>query len=426
MAKYKFEKPSGSKNVPEYFTKFTETMSLWLEQLDDKITEMTTTIRAEIKDVDTKADRALGLAQTNADAIAELQQNVFGLQRKCDGLQAENKRLENQCDALDSYGRRENIVIRGIPEPDGEDESRCIQAVRDMFVNVLHLDRNIVNRMVFARCHRLGKPDDTQNRHFNRPVIVRFLDYNERRRVWEQRFHINAEHRAYSLCENFANNVDFRRRLLYPVFRKAKVSEHHKNVSLKADKLKIDDVTYQIDDNEDSLPADLKLEQFGHKSNGQWIVFGGIHSKYHYLSNYYPSQFKYNNIIYESAEQCYQHCKAVQYQADETSRNILGAQSPSEAKRLGSKFDKFDKKDWDNRKETVMSNILRAKFAARTDLGEKLKNTTGKSLAEAGRSKTFAIGVTLNSKNLFDTTKWNLTTGNILGKCLMKIRDELN
>ena len=69
-----------------------------------------------------------------------------------------------------------------------------------------------------------------------------------------------------------------------------------------------------------------------------------------------------------------------------------------------------------------MLELLRRKFTSGTALAQKLMSTAGKSLAEAGFSEKFAIGVLLHHKDLFDTTK---SRKNILGQALMKIRQEL-
>ena len=53
---------------------------------------------------------------------------------------------------------------------------------------------------------------------------------------------------------------------------------------------------------------------------------------------------------------------------------------------------------------------------------DKLKATAGKKLAEAGLSDTYSIGLQLYSKDVFNSTKWKQ---NLLGKMLMKIREEL-
>ena len=48
--------------------------------------------------------------------------------------------------------------------------------------------------------------------------------------------------------------------------------------------------------------------------------------------------------------------------------------------------------------------------------------TAGKSLAEAGQSPTYSIGMSLNNKDLFKYDKWGK---NVLGNLLMKVREEL-
>ena len=57
-----------------------------------------------------------------------------------------------------------------------------------------------------------------------------------------------------------------------------------------------------------------------------------------------------------------------------------------------------------------------------SDMAKKLTDTVGKSLAEAGQSGVYSIGMSLNNKDLFDTQRWSK---NLLGKLLMKVREEL-
>ena len=77
---------------------------------------------------------------------------------------------------------------------------------------------------------------------------------------------------------------------------------------------------------------------------------------------------------------------------------------------------------WNNVKETVMLDLLRIKFAPGSEMAKKLLDTAGKSLAEAGQSTTYSIGMSLYSKDVCKTDKWHK---NVLGNLLMKIRQEL-
>lgn len=179
-----------------------------------------------------------------------------------------------------------------------------------------------------------------------------------------------------------------------------------------------------MSDNINDLPDDLKLEKFSVKSNNEWIIFGGIHSNYNWMSNYYSSDVTYNDICHSSVEHAYQYTKAITFQDVTSAKQILGALTPADAKRFGMNVRGFQAKHWDTKKKDVLLEILRQKFGDETKLAQLLKSTIGKSLAEAGRSKTFAIGMSINNKDIFDTKKWPHNC-NLLGKCLMEVRSEL-
>ena len=103
---------------------------------------------------------------------------------------------------------------------------------------------------------------------------------------------------------------------------------------------------------------------------------------------------------------------------------LLCVKSAAEAKQIGSQIRNFQAADWDSTKTSIMEDLIRIKFSPGSESATRLKATAGKSLAEAGKSQSFGIGLSLHHPNVFDTRKWS-KNGNILGKTLMKIRDEL-
>ena len=121
-------------------------------------------------------------------------------------------------------------------------------------------------------------------------------------------------------------------------------------------------------------------------------------------------------------EHAYQYVKAKRYGDDCCSENILCCRTAFDAKRIGSRVQNFKRKDWESVKEIVMLELLQIKFVPGTILATQLVSTNGKSLAEAGQSQTFATGLPLSHKDIFDTQKWKK---NALGKLLMKVRQEL-
>ena len=188
----------------------------------------------------------------------------------------------------------------------------------------------------------------------------------------------------------------------------------------------VDNTEYSLSDAKShAFPADLDPKQFSTKSNGSWVIFGGPHSMFNPLSNYYPESVMHKEIVHETLEHAYQYAKASRYKDTVAEEQILCASTPAEAKQIGYHVRNFDRDDWDKVKSDVMLELLRIKFSTGSKMAKLLQDTSGKSLAEAGRSKSFGIGMSLWNKNIFDTSKWPKNC-NILGKCLMEVRRELN
>lgn len=428
MSEYTFTQPT---DAPPYFTVFTDELTGFLQLLctkidnfEKKMDAIQTTLRADIRAATNKATQALDLALANEGSIKALKGDLFSMQRKCFGLTEENARLTNHINDLESYGRRENLVIRGIPEQIDEDENKCVAAVKRSFIEKVGINADVVNKMVFQRCHRLGDIDEKSrpNNSYTRPIIVRFLDFNARKLIWGQRFDITDS--KYSLSENYANRVENKRRLLYPIMKQAKKSKKYQKVFIRGDTLYLDRKQYRVDDNLDELPTELHPKQFSSRSNSDWIIFGGIHSVYNYMSNYYPHKVTHSDIDHPTAEHAYQYAKATHFNDIQSANKILGALTPAAAKVFGNQVKGFNATVWNGEKEKTMLSIVRNKFSDNSELAGLLKETEGKSLAEAGKSKSFAIGMSLNDPNLFNTSKWPQNC-NILGRCLMEIRNEL-
>ena len=119
---------------------------------------------------------------------------------------------------------------------------------------------------------------------------------------------------------------------------------------------------------------------------------------------------------------CNLYNKAIEFNDIDSSEDILCAKTPSSAKLIGSKVKNFNITEWNKVKESVMLDLLKIKFGPGTDMAKKLVATAGKSLAEAGQSTTYSIGMSLNNKDLFKSDKWGR---NVLGNLLMKVREDL-
>ena len=83
--------------------------------------------------------------------------------------------------------------------------------------------------------------------------------------------------KTLSISENYANNIEYHRRLLYPIVKKAKQSPKYGKAYIKADSIIVNNSTYSFD-NLHRLPKDLHPKQFSYKENKDWLIFGRPHS----------------------------------------------------------------------------------------------------------------------------------------------------
>ena len=126
----------------------------------------------------------------------------------------------------------------------------------------MNIDAAAVSRMTLVRCHRVGRNIP----NFKRPIIMRFLDYNNKKLIWNKRFDIIDK--TLSIWENYANNIEYRRRLLDPIVKKAKQSPKYGKAYIKADSNVVNNSTYNLH----KLPKDLHPKQFSYKENKDWLI----------------------------------------------------------------------------------------------------------------------------------------------------------
>ena len=104
------------------------------------------------------------------------------------------------------------------------------------------MTENEVNLIEFVRCYRIGKRTlYSGGINTKRPIIVRFQNFSDRSVVWGKRFQLKDKN--YSISANFAYDIEYRRRLLYPVLVVAKKSgKYDKKAFLNGDVLLINNV----------------------------------------------------------------------------------------------------------------------------------------------------------------------------------------
>ena len=141
------------------------------------------------------------------------------------------------------------------------------------------------------------------------------------------------------------------------------------------------------------------------------------------LSQWYLSNFVENGILFNCCEQYMMYYKAVLFEDLEIADKILKAKTPSEQKRLGRLVKNFNEEKWNRYKEHVVYRGNYLKFSQNEDLKQTLKATGIFILVEAnGKDNIWGIGMYNDDPNILKEELWGQ---NLLGKALMKVREQL-
>lgn len=142
------------------------------------------------------------------------------------------------------------------------------------------------------------------------------------------------------------------------------------------------------------------------------------------LSQWHRSEFKAVGKNFVTAEQFMMYMKAMIMNDVDTAAKILETESPSEQKKLGRQVKNFDGPTWDMIKEAVVAHGNIRKFLSNPDLKEYLLSTGDKQLVEVNpKDSIWGIGMDEETAMVTPEEEWN--GENLLGKCLMEVRDIL-
>ena len=131
-----------------------------------------------------------------------------------------------------------------------------------------------------------------------------------------------------------------------------------------------------------------------------------------------------NKTTYFCAEQYMMYQKALLFADLTMAYKILNERSPKRQQEFGRLVKNFDKDIWDRHAELIVINGNFLKFSQNEPQRNLLLSTVGKTLVEASPyDMIWGIGLDENNPDRFDRTKWRGT--NLLGECLMKVRDML-
>ena len=316
-------------------------------------------------------------------------------------LKGKMKELEERAIKAESYSRRDNLILDGIPLAENENLD---EIVRDIFTNKMKCVN--VQEMKFVRVHRLAN---------KKKVIVKFHYFQDKEHVWSKRRELKGK--KIWIEEDYPPEIRNRRQILRPIFKAAQNVDGMR-ASLTGDQLRLNGDVYTVD-NLHQLPPALKLHQTSLVTHEECVYF---YTRSSPLSNFFPAKFTLHGVVYNCVEQYYQAEKATSAGDYKAYDSIMVATQPEVMHAIGKKV-KVDTERWtEGMQRLVMEKALVAKFNDNPYLADVLLSTGENTLVEASPYDDF-WGAGMGLKDILKSNKW--TGKNVLGEIMMSVRGQM-
>lgn len=154
------------------------------------------------------------------------------------------------------------------------------------------------------------------------------------------------------------------------------------------------------------------------------IGFHNPEEEYGFLSNWFLSDFRLDNISFTSMEQFMMYRKALCFHDQAIAKQILATSDVARIKELGRLVSGYDDRIWSGIRQIVVYEGLLAKFSQNTGLRKNLLDTGDALLAEcAVRDRIWGIGLSMTDPKRLEPAQWK--GQNLLGYALMMARERI-
>ena len=160
-----------------------------MEKMESNILEQISSLKVDVRSM---KDKFLNMKDV---IIKCLQDENTLLRSRCSKLEDKVVSLESSVNQVEQYGRRNNIVISGIPDDVADDD------LEDVVTSIMEDVDVIVKNGDIEACHRIGKSDQKTS---SKKTIVRFINHKYCKKALVNRkkpININSE-----MKYNFSRN----------------------------------------------------------------------------------------------------------------------------------------------------------------------------------------------------------------------------
>lgn len=386
-----------------------------IREINDQVSSLKATVSKQGSAISSIVTLKEDIQKSN---LIELKSNVkvieHAIMKEVDKKVAKIKE-EMHCQSLktQAFNNRLNLVVVGLKE---ESNKSALKLVKEFFTQTLK-----INGVGVAAAHRIGnKPDKDST--YARPLVVRFNTLPDRNLVWKNRVDITKEDGEQSKIRVLADLPKPLRegvQALYKVANAASKMEEYQSARVRNYQLEMNDEVYQITELED-LPMDLRPSTLAAPRSNTSLAFFSRHS---FLSNHFVSDMQVDGRTFSCMEHYLAFQRAVLSDKKPIIKRARKAKDPLQAKHILHSLRDDHPEQWNNMLSEITVEGLREKFK-NNQLRNYLCSTGDLRLGEASKNPTWGIGMDLSDDDVLDHTKWN-KDGNLLGKSLMQVREEL-
>lgn len=157
----------------------------------------------------------------------------------------------------------------------------------------------------------------------------------------------------------------------------------------------------------------------GTVTNGDYVAFWGS-----VFSNFFPCHFILDGKVWTSSEKYFMHKKAITFGDEEIAEKIYELDDPRQIKRLGREVKNYSEDIWNNIREEVMYEGVKAKFEQDGLCNYCLLQYPNETYIEGSPfDKIWGVGIKYDDDKIFEPSNWH--GKNLLGKILTRVRNEI-
>ena len=311
-------------------TVFPKMLQSLVSCFNDALNEIAVGVNESLEHMQHQVNNLESINQVHSTEIATLKDAIK--QKEYDSKEQLSviSNLQQSIHKNESYSRRDNLVFSGFQLDRNDHRSSETIIRQEVFKKLLNMDDQQAANIKFVRCHYMN----WQHNDRRSSIIVRFESYHERTQIWNRRRALKTIY----VSEDFPFEISRKRNKMRPILKAAsKQPEYEKCITLKGDKLVFNGQLLTVDKLH-NLPEPIHPRTLSEVRSGNVLLFGGMMSEYHELSNFYTCPITYKEKLYNCCEQAYQHSKAVVSGDKEAAEAIMRTTDPARQKFLGSKI----------------------------------------------------------------------------------------